>query len=100
MHFGTPVVPEEYITNSGWSNGSRSKTGRAPGVPKPDQGSTVGGAAAPSADSAASRSASRAATSAPRVSPAWNGTTSTVRTEGSAASTPATGAEESMDLPA
>ena len=99
------MVPDEYITNSGWSKGRRSKAGRAPAVPKPDHGSTAGGACAPAVVPAAGaaaprRAASACATAAPCASPAWNGTTSTVRTEGSPASTPATGAKESMDLPA
>ena len=26
MHFGTPVVPEEYMMKSGWLKGSRAKS--------------------------------------------------------------------------
>jgi hypothetical protein len=29
MHFGTPVVPEEYITYTGWSNGTGVKVSGA-----------------------------------------------------------------------
>ncbi len=33
MHFGTPVVPEEYITYSGASNGTRVNSSAAPARP-------------------------------------------------------------------
>jgi hypothetical protein len=42
MHFGTPVVPEEYMTNSGVSNGTRTNSHSAPRRPKSRKGTAFG----------------------------------------------------------
>ena len=48
MHFGTPVVPDEYRMYHGWSNGNRSEANGAPrcGATKSSH-ATVPGAASP-----------------------------------------------------
>ena len=79
-HFGTPVVPDEYITNSGESNGTRTNSSGAPAAPNVRQ-------------STASRSGPRLG-----VPERW-GTTITRSTDDSRSRTPRTAASESMVLP-
>jgi len=80
MHFGTPVVPDEYITYRGASNSTRVNSGSAPRVPKRAKVTAFG-----------SRDRSGSA--------ATYGITTTRSTDGSRSSTPRIGSSESIVLP-